>query len=166
MLVASVGLAAVMALLPTAMDQGKKASDETYAAFFADVVFNSFHAAQHSTQVTWFALTTYTTIPPVTISSPANGTDVFWKNSRQMAVQADGLVRTQMFIAGSTQGKWGSGWPLPSNWEQYDHAFRYRLRLSDHSSRRRQLTLEVWPGEFGVLTNAYLFASELFDYGL
>ena len=165
MLVAGIGLTAVMALLPTAMDQGKKASDETYAAFFADVVFASFNAALHSPQISWSALNTYTTIPPVTISTPQHGTDVFWKDSRAMAVRADGLIRTQRFVAASTSGKWGSGMILPGTWEQYDHSFRYRLTARDNSTRRRQLTLEVWPTEYGVLTNAYLFATELFNNG-
>lgn len=164
MLVASVGLTAIMALVPAAMDQGKKASDETYAAFFADVVFSSYQAALYDTNITWQALTTYETIPPVTVSIPALGSDVFWKNSKNMTVLPNGQIRTQVFIAASTDEKWG-GSGLPSTWEQYDHAFRYRLSVSNVTDRRRIMTLEVWPGEYGTLTNRpYMFATELFNH--
>ncbi len=161
MLVASVGLSAVLALLPTAMDQAKRASDETYAAFFADAVFNSFHAALWDTNVSWAGLATYETIPPVTLTG---GQDVFWKNSSEMTVRMDGLIRTQKFVAGSAPGKWGSG-GLPASWEQYDHAFRYRLSSTQPSARRRALLLEVWPGEFGQTNNPYRFATELINHG-
>ncbi|HMP77371.1 MAG TPA: hypothetical protein PKE12_13835 [Kiritimatiellia bacterium] len=161
MLVAGVGLAAVIALLPTAMDQAKKASDETYAAFFADAVFNSYHAALWDTNVTWAGLPGYETIPPVTLSG---GQDVFWKDSVQMTVLMDARVRTQKFIAVSAPGKWGSA-GLPPSWQQYDHALRYRLTNRLVSARLRVLELEVWPGEFGQTNNPYRFTTELFNHG-
>lgn len=168
MLVASVGLTAIIALMPAAMDQGKKAADEAHAAFFADTVFNSYLAALYDTNavVSWGALKTYKTIPPVTISG---GSDVFWKNSDKMSVLPNGEIRTQVFIAASTPEKW-SGAGLPTGWEQYDHAFRYRLTMTDIVTnsvltRRRLLALEVWPGEFGTTNNPYRFATELFEHG-
>lgn len=167
MLVASVGLSAVIALLPTAMDQAKKASDETFAAFFADAVFNGYHAALWNTNVSWAEISSYRSIPPVTISTPNVGTDVFWKGSTGLVVRADGLIYTQLFIAASTREKWinDASPPLPYSWEQYDHAFRYRLSMSNITARRRGLTLEVWPGEFGQTNLVYRFATELFNHG-
>lgn len=167
MLVASVGLAAVLALMPTAMDQGKKASDETFAAFFADTVFNTYHAAVWSTNVAWADLPTYRPIPPVTISIPAFGTDVFWKYSTGLVIRADGQIRTQLFIAASTREKWQNKTtpPLPYSWEQYDHALRYRLTMTSAGGRRRILNLEVWPGEYGQTNNPYRFTTELFEHG-
>jgi hypothetical protein len=162
MLVAGIGLTAILALLPAAMDQGKKASDETFAAFFADAVFNSFHAALWDTNISWAGLANYETIPPVTLTG---GEDVFWKDSAKMTVRMDGLIRTQKFIAGSARGKWATGVSMPSTWEQYDHALRYRLSSSLLTQRRRQLALEVWPGEFGQTNNPYRFVTELFNHG-
>lgn len=164
MLVASVGLSAVIALLPTAMDQAKKASDETYAAFFADAVFNSYHAALWDTNVAWSGIGSYETIPPVSLTG---GQDVFWKNSRNMTILPDGQVRVIRFIAGSAPGKWGTLGGLPSSWEQYDHALRYSLSLSAVSTRRIALTLRVWPGEFGPTDDSapvYRFTTELFNH--
>ncbi len=178
MLVAAVGLTAVIALMPAAMDQGKKAADETYAAFFADTVFNSYHvavatvitnvaspSADRNYVVRWSNLENYKTIPPVTVG----GRDMFWKDSADMAVIADGNMRTQLFVAASTKEKFPSG-SLQDIGDQYDHAFRYRLTMTDVSvsnvvTRRRLLALEVWPGEYGSTNNPYRFATEIFQYG-
>ncbi|MCS6770511.1 MAG: hypothetical protein NZ740_00615 [Kiritimatiellae bacterium] len=167
LLVVSIGLSAVLALLPTAMDQGKRASDETYAAFFADAVFNTYLAAAWSTNVAWSDLPTYRPVAPVTISNPSFGTDVFWKYSTGLVVRADGQIRTQLFVAASTREKWlnDSSPPLPYSWEQYDHALRYRLTMTSPSARRRVLSLEVWPGEYGITNNPYRFVTEVFDHG-
>lgn len=156
MLVAAVGLTAIMALMPAAMDQGKKATDETHAAFFADAVFNSFLSAANSREVKWEELPTYATIPPASIN---RGQDVMWKDSKDMSVVADDRIYTQRFIAASTSAG------------LYDHGLRYRLKMvaiartNDPVVRRRSLELEVWPGEFGTTNNPYRFASELFNHG-
>lgn len=154
MLVAAVGLTAIIMLMPTAMDQGKKAADETAAAFFADTVFNSFLAANYSTNVAWSELTTYETIPPASING---GQDVMWKDSQKMTVKADGLIHTQRFvaIANNTAGSAGL----------YDHALRFQLTMTDVGARRRALDLLIWPGEFGTTNNPFRFASELFNHG-
>lgn len=178
MLVAAVGLTAIVGMMPAAMNQGKKAADETYAAFFADTVFNSYHAAA-ATVITnignptidpnyivrWSNLEDYETIPPVTVGER----DMFWKDSDKMSVIADGHMHTQVFIAASTPEKFPGG-GLQAIGDQYDHAFRYRLsmtdiRVSNVVTRRRLLELEVWPGEFGTTNNPYRFATEIFQYG-
>ncbi|MCZ7592197.1 MAG: hypothetical protein M5U15_08590 [Kiritimatiellae bacterium] len=155
MLVAAVGLTAVIALMPAAMDQQKKAADETHAAIFADTVFNSYLAALYSTNVTWAELKNYKTIAPNSISG---GQDVMWKDSNKMSVIADDRIHTQLFIA--AVGSKGI----------YDHALRYKLAMEDIVTngvltRRRSLSLEVWPGEYGATNNGYRFATELFNHG-
>lgn len=167
LLVASIGLTAVVALIPSAMQQGKKSSDETFAAFLADSAFASFRAAADSAEAnrTWATLKDYVAIPPVTISIPTAGTDVFWKDSVDLSMEADGQIRTQVFTAASTQGKWGGSWILPSTWEQYDHGLRYRLSVSNISPRLASLTMEVWPGEYGAIASPYIFYTEVFNHG-
>ena len=166
LLVASVGLTAVMALIPYAMGQGKRSGDDTYAAFLADAAFASFRTASESRKISWDGLSSYAAIAPVTISG---GQDLFWKNSAALALAADGALHTQLFVAASTDGKWdGATWPLPASWEQYDHGLRYRLTVRDQSVRRKSLTLEVWPGEYGPVasTNAQVFYTEIFNHGI
>lgn len=167
LLVASIGLTAVVALIPSAMQQGKKSSDETFAAFLADSAFASFRAAADSAEADrmWANLKDYIAIPPVTISIPSDGTDVFWKDSIDLSIEADGQIHTQVFTAASTQGKWGGSWILPSDWEQYDHGLRHRLTLSNISPRLASLAMEIWPGEFGSTASPYVYYTEVFNHG-
>jgi hypothetical protein len=163
LLVAAIGLTAVMALIPTAMDQGKRMMDETYAAFLAEAAFASYRAVAESDRLTWDEVKSYEAIAPVTITG---GQDVFWKDSNDLKLIADGNIYTQIFIAASVEGKWAAGpWPLPASWEQYDHALRYRMTWVEISERLRGLSLEVWPGEYGTTNNPYVFYTEIFNHG-
>jgi uncharacterized protein (TIGR02598 family) len=169
LLVAAVGLMAVIGLFPFATAQGKRSMDSTYAAFLVDSAFASYRAAAESTNLTWSQVQNYEAIAPVTISTPSPGTDVFWKNSQDLSFKADGQVHKAVFIAASTSAKWANKGspPIPASWEQYDHALRYRLAWRELSPRRRALTMHVWPGEFGPTDDgrAQVFYTEIFNHG-
>lgn len=165
LLVIAIGMLTIAGLFPFALEQGKKSSDETFAAFLADTAFASIRAAADSAEVDWNNLDTYYTIPPVTISDPSVGTDVFWSDSMaNLRMRANGQIRTQVFVAASNVSKWPS-MPFPTSWEQYDHALRYRMTLRSISPRLAGVTLEIWPGEYGTNATPYRFYTEVFNHG-
>ncbi len=149
LLVAAVGLFAVIGLFPVGLEMNRKAIDETYSSFFADSVFASYKGAIQ--YVGWDAIESYEPIPPNTIN---RGADVVWKNSQsEVLIRADGNINTIRFI------------PENMSDDYVDHALRYRLQFSDIGTRRKALRLEVWPGEFGA-GKPEVFYTEIFDYGI
>jgi prepilin-type N-terminal cleavage/methylation domain-containing protein len=173
LLVVSIGMLSLVGLFPVSLDMSKRAIDETYATFLADSAFASFRDAPFFTNtVTWSTITAYETIGPNTIGTGGTvNQDVFWNNSTNLQLKADGAVHTLIFIAGSTRGKWGqtSSWILPQSWSMEDHALRYRLRITDlgiSDPRIKKMTMEVWMGQFGDTTKQKpeVFYSEIFRH--
>lgn len=174
LLVVSIGLLAIVGLFPTSLGMGKRAIDETYASFLADSAFASFKGATayYTNTTTWTQLNQYKPIAPNTVNY---NSDVFWKNSADLQLKADGNVHILKYTAGSTAEKWDGAWVLSPSWSMEDHALRYRLTMTplsndptDPKSRVTTVTLQVWMGEFGSTDpdQAEIFYTELYNHGI
>jgi len=168
LLVVSIGMLSLVGLFPASLQMSKNAIDETYASFLADSAFSSYkEVCNVSTNYNWGNLETYETIGPNTIR---RGLDVFWRNSFNLRLVADGNVHTLLFDAADTPEKWNStAQAAMSGFELEDHALRYRLSIYDPDPadpRIRRVMLEIWMGEFGdvAVQKPEVFYTEIFRH--
>jgi len=167
LLVISIGMIAIVGLFPTSLGMGKRAIDETYASFLADSAFASFKGAASEYANDWINLTNALPIAP---NSVDYNQDVFWDQSGDLRIRADGLIHTQKYVAGSSDEKWaGNGvMILDNNWSMEDHALRYRISTDIiPPGRIMRMVMEIWMGEYGSQnsTNAEVFYTEIFNHG-
>jgi len=149
LLVASIGLMAVMGMFPMGMESGKKAIDEAQCALFAEEIFNGFRARMGSTNVTWQDL------DDLVLGAPAPD---MWDNGGQIRFQAN-----------------SSG----TNVYQYkyentllDYAVRYVMSVDEARDMGgnvvpgvKYLRLTLWNGEYGSASNRLVFYTEMYDTG-
>lgn len=136
LLIASIGIMAVLALFPAGLDQGRKADDDSRAALFAEQVLNGIRARAAAG---WTHSLTDNLPPPLLVEG------MWVTNEMSLAVSATDSFKTNNYVAftGMLSGE-GRGLSIP------DHTIRYRLREFTNSNPRiRSVYLEVLPGAFG-----------------
>lgn len=150
LLVASVGLMAVLALFPAGLDLSKKAQDDTQLSLFADEVLNGLRAISTSTNVPWSAI-----VDQPSLRIPISG-------------EKESTASQQNFLwdAGSTRFVEAGGGLKPYSLKTLQNplieeiVLRYELRIVDQGPEIKQATLRVLPGQVGAITNAYVFMTE------
>ena len=114
-LVVAVGLLSVMALFPDGLRTGKKATDETYAAFFAEEVMNGIKANVLP------ELAGFDGLEGVQLEAPNFG---MWKNNGQDVIvevtpnEEIYVNKYEIEIAGGSEP------------DVVDHALRFRLKIA------------------------------------
>lgn len=155
LLVASIGLMGLFSLFPAGVQMNRDAINETRAGMFAEQVLNGIRA-QASVQ-RWDLVNNNIKLPP---PSPH-----IWDNPDDLYImpKEDFLPPLQYTTAGSLGG---GGEPY------VDFSIRYRLRILDlqepddpQAKRRKGVWLYVAPGEYGATSNAYVFYTEIYNYG-
>ena len=139
LLMVGAGVLAAMALFPSGLEANKAAVAETRAAMFADEVLNGLRAQA--------AVTPWANVNTMVLTTPA--ADMF-KNAPTVTPTA--TPTTVKYI-----NKFVSGADV------VDYAVRYTLRIEDAPGKPliKQVTLEVWPGEFGPNSEKRVFYTEI-----
>jgi hypothetical protein len=146
MLVVGVGLMGVFALFPLGADANRKAIEETQIGIFAEYVLNGFR--YEAEEVPWSQVAD---VPSFRIAPLGSG--FIWRNPPE--IEAGPGVKTAVYAVERD----------PTIEEM---AFRYEFRVFETVAGRPKVKgflLNVWPGQYGVLTNGATFYTEVYPYG-
>jgi len=143
-LVVSVGMLAIFSLFPAGMISNKQAVDDTYAALFADEVFNGVRAILSTND--WADADLQNLIVPERSSQKWGFPEQQWVRANRSGLQ------TAAYRPASLSG------------EALEFAVRYRLELRVHPlhANRAYALLTMHIGEFGPTNNPVVAYSEFY----
>jgi len=144
LLVLSVGLLAVMGLLPDGLRANKRAIDDTAAAMFAEEVINGYKAMAD--------ITAWDNIRDIVVEPRSPD---MWVNASGQRVERSGEWRTVTYRPQTISGQGST-----------DFAMRYRLFVDEYPGQgdhRAYIRLDVLAGEFGPEDDFVRFYSELYN---
>lgn len=153
LLVASVGLMAVMGMFPASLDLSKKSQDDTQFSLFAEEILNGVRALASSTNIPWSSIDSTIRIPVSgEQESTATSRNYLWDNAKstryvQAGTQASPL---QVFSLRTLQ-----------NPDIEEVVLRYRLTITDVSSEIKRAVLMVVPGPGGSTTDEQVYMTEI-----
>ena len=142
LLVASVGLLAVVGMLPGGLDNSKKATDDTQQALFADYVLNSFRAYAASTNYFWSDFNASGPQIPIAAYS-------MWDNGASMSVRPGDSEKTIAFK------------PAADN-KITEMTIVYSLTLHDQGANMKRVELKTWTGSAVNTNSVRVFYADLF----
>ncbi|MBI2440119.1 MAG: hypothetical protein HYV35_01985 [Lentisphaerae bacterium] len=139
MMVMAVGILGIMVLFPAALQQNERSIGDTHAAVFAEEVFAGLQAKAGTN---WATLEAFTM--PIAAAN-------MWSNLPAVRATNYPKISTNRYL-------------VPS--EPYeDHALRYCLATNSSAvGLRKNVTLFVWPGEFGGTNDPDIFYMEFFRW--
>ena len=145
MLVVGVGLMGIFALFPVGMDANRKAINETQVGHFAEYVLNGFR--YEAERASWGDVRNSSSFRILPLASQYS-----WSSPPE--IEAGPGVKTAVYR-------------VLQNPEIEEMAFRYEFQVLPVAGRPdvKAFSLNVWPGQFGVLSNAFVFYTEVYNYG-
>lgn len=137
LLVVAVGILSVLSLFPAGLDQSARSADETHAAQFAEEVFGGLRA--------WAETNSY----GITNYSVPGATNMWNAEMEEISVTGTNILTNVYKLD-----------------DIYDHAFRYKLSIANlnEDGSIMSASLNVYPGQFGSLSNSIFFYTEFYDF--
>lgn len=144
LLVASIGLLAIMALFPSGIAMNKASGDETRAAMFAEEIFNGIRAQAVTSK--WANINTGIDLPPPTPH--------MWDDWEDLRISPTDVNFEKLRFKTTGKGQ-----------VYEDFVMRYRLQIEgEPDDDLKSVILEVKPGEFGEDV-VYRYYTELYNHG-
>lgn len=139
LLVVGIGMLAILSMFPSGLDQNARSISDTHAAMFAEEVFSALRVQ---------AETNWDGIGQVDIPIAAQSK---WDSPVSLDIKLNNTIYTNIYR-----------YPFPGNTNLIDHAFRYRITLTNTVPMIKAATVRFWPGEYGTASNPAMFYAEFF----